>query len=366
MFLFCRLFKHEKFRAGIQLPVVFVLLFLAVNAWSQESKSDNVKELYDTSILKAEKAWKSKVDRLLSYSGVMTVSMQMNGSSPNSETAPVLAKTRGEWSVVFPDIVFDNEALSGDDEIGTQVAFGCNKKYLFGLEKNAPSDQWTIDRVEPALKRINSDGIWDFLTNSSNSDEQLADLYRLLSRTVLSEFILPDNETSIVALTSSPLCEANRFETLDGGALRMYFTVKEAENDGGNAEGVKTRSFPFRSGSIDFASDDWRVLAATLSYGKWEESMQCDYNLDGEIPTLVSKKIKTTYGDGKFTEDEFTYNMSKKSFDSTRFTLTHYGLPEPEFGTTGVSWIRWILLAVGLFAIGWGVWRFYRERLTSQ
>ena len=146
----------------------------------------------------------------------------------------------------------------------------------------------------------------------------------------------------------------------------MYFTVKEVESDGEKKADVKTSSFPFRSGSIDFASNDWRVIAATLSYGKWEESMQCDYNLDGEIPTLVSKKIKTTYGDGKFTEDEFTYNMSKKSFDSTRFTLTHYGLPEPEFGTTGVSWIRWILLAVGLFAIGWGVWRFYRERLTSQ
>lgn len=365
MFQFCSLFKLKRLWAGLWTPVFFLFLSQAC-VLAQDSKLEDAKDFYNKSILKAETAWKSKVEKLVRYSGSMTVSMQMNGSNPNSEKTPVYSKIRGEWLTNFPNIVFDSEVVQSENaEAEPQVAFGCNKKYLFVLEKQSTADQWTINKVESWSKRIKSGDLWSFLLNPSDAQGLHMELCSLYSKTFLSEFILPDDTTSIMSLTSSPLCEVNQCEMLDSGALRMHFTINKTENSSENAADVKKNSFPFQSGSIDFMPDDWRVIAATLSYGKWEESMQCEYDIENEIPTLASRKVKTTYGDGTFTEDETKYSFSKKTTDPTRFTLSHYGLPEPDFGTTGINWIRWIFLGVGLFAIGWGVWRLSRKRSNS-
>ena len=49
-------------------------------------------------------------------------------------------------------------------------------------------------------------------------------------------------------------------------------------------------------------------------------------------------------------------------FPTTRFTLSHYGLPEPDFGERRTNRIRYIIMAVGLLLIGIGAWRLIQKR----
>jgi hypothetical protein len=60
----------------------------------------------------------------------------------------------------------------------------------------------------------------------------------------------------------------------------------------------------------------------------------------------------------------FFENISKlKTKDSSRFTLSHYGLPEPDFdGSRRVRPLRYVFIIMGLLLISIALWKMYRKR----
>ncbi|MBQ2556750.1 MAG: hypothetical protein II561_09370, partial [Thermoguttaceae bacterium] len=60
------------------------------------------------------------------------------------------------------------------------------------------------------------------------------------------------------------------------------------------------------------------------------------------------------------------YNISPKTeTSSSYYTLSSYGFPEPDFGSSKVGLARLIMTAVGALAILLGLWNFYRRRSSG-
>ncbi len=51
---------------------------------------------------------------------------------------------------------------------------------------------------------------------------------------------------------------------------------------------------------------------------------------------------------------------------TTTFTLSHFGLPEPDFGERRVSRFRYILMAVGGLLIVIALWKMYNKRKVQK
>jgi hypothetical protein len=76
-----------------------------------------------------------------------------------------------------------------------------------------------------------------------------------------------------------------------------------------------------------------------------------------EYILLRGEKVSPIKWISKF--EEFT---SSHKFDKLHFTLSHYGLPEPDFGERRTNRVRYIIMGLGLLMMIIGAWRMIRER----
>jgi hypothetical protein len=61
----------------------------------------------------------------------------------------------------------------------------------------------------------------------------------------------------------------------------------------------------------------------------------------------------------------YVANITDISFDSinkVEFTLSHYGLPEPDFGERRTNRVRYIVIGIGILMMIIGAWRMIQER----
>ena len=335
--------------------LVLVLLFVATPAvLAQDPANTSFKS-------DVEKAWKERIQRLSAYSsGSMTWAKQKKALMPDSQEEPAYMVASFEWKYKFPLLLAEGSSQGGEIP-AAHIVEGCNQMYSFELEKRTESDEWAIQNVEPVLKKAKRPDLWEELLKNPPGNDLHSTFLR---RSLFSEFILPDDRTSVVSLIMSPLCVVESFETLENGNVRMRFTIAGFEEKDENSQDAPAE-FNFPAGSVDFTPNDWRVSAATLAHGSWEQSMVCEYKTDGDIPILVSKKVKRTLSIGAVTEDVLTFDLSNEKLDPAQVTLSYYGLPEPEF-VSETNRIRLVLIALGALMIGFAVWRFSRRRSAEQ
>lgn len=341
-----------------------VLFFVSSFVWAQEPEDAEARALYDNFIAKAESIWQDRTERLLRYSGVCRCTVPTDPSNPT--TSP-RRDCRMIWDADLPNVVFE-----GDDTIvpegspALSFIMGRNKKYAFQLQKEGvleedPSKgEWKLDFAEGFEAQTTRADVWDRAMGKRADYETFLDFYMT---TFLNEFVLPDSLTTVMRLLLSPECIVEKCAKLENGALRIYFKI-EADEEEAVAPGTKVVAdgrFFFKSGTVDLMPDDGRVLASTLSYGGYEEEMQCEYESDGAFPLLTSKKTIKKHSDGKTEENVFTFERSIKSFKSKRFTVAHYGLPEPDMGTAPADRSRLIVMVVGLILVAFGAARVYRR-----
>ena len=239
------------------------------------------------------------------------------------------------------------------------------------MNKKTLSDEWSIERLEPVAKRAKHDDLWKFMTSKAflprGNPESFFEMY---ASAVLSEFLLPQG-VPIMSLMTSPMCVVDKYEKIENGNLRIHFTI----DDSVEKDLSEPLPFSFRSGRIDLTPNDWRVVAVSVFSpdGTYERSFQYEYKTDGETPFLSSIKHEQKKHKSKhkptdvsyYREDSYTFEQSQETTDPTRYTLSYYGLPEPEF-VSETNRIRLVLIALGALLIGFAVWRFSRRRSAEQ
>ena len=358
--------SSPRFTTNLTL-LVLVLLFAAAPAVLAQDPADvSSQELYDSFKANAEKTWKNRMKQLDCCSFTATSLYQLKahkiGSNDSSDYNPDdYSFVHGEIACDFPRLIGHTVGNEGKaDEFHTD--WGYKENYTFILNKKTLSDEWSIERLEPVVKRAKHNDLWKFMTSKAflprGNPESFFEMY---ASAVLGEFLLPQG-VPIMSLMTSPMCVVDKYEKIENGNLRIHFTIDDSV--------VKDLSeplpFSFRSGRIDLTPNDWRVVTVSVFSpdGTYEESIQNEYKADGETPFLSSSKHKSI-GATIYSEDSFTCEQSQETTDPTRYTLSYYGLPEPEF-VSETNRIRLVLIALGALMIGFAVWRFSRRRSAEQ
>lgn len=102
--------------------------------------------------------------------------------------------------------------------------------------------------------------------------------------------------------------------------------------------------------------------------GKFTEHLiwDVDYNFSKEEVPVPTYSKYTSDGNGlKFTEVKHLDLHRTNKIDSSRFTLSHYGLPEPDFKDYQLTWFRLVLVFLGCVLIFYSVFSICCKRWTG-
>jgi hypothetical protein len=81
------------------------------------------------------------------------------------------------------------------------------------------------------------------------------------------------------------------------------------------------------------------------------------------VPMLVTYTAVRELPNGSTFREVHSFEKLKKcTADTSRFTLSHYGLPEPDFGESRANRIRYVIMSLGVLLIVIGLWRMYKKR----
>jgi len=323
--------------------------------------AENAEHLYNDFKSNAERVWKQRINEVIRSSVDATISKQTELSLPNSMVAARKDVTQVAWRFDFPRLIVKNHTSEKIDTNDQDLVFCLNEEYFFVLGKTASSETWEVKTLEPVSREPTFNGVWSFLTKSGMANGGLPVYYYQALQMPLSEFIMPDG-SFFLSLTSSPSFVVNRLESTAEGYLRMFFSVVNP------LRGTAGSPFEFQGGEVVLIPRGWLIHSLRLSYGKWEQLMQCQYEIiEGrEFPVLVSKSVKTTLGDGKFYEDTYSYSLLAEMMDPAMFTLSYYGLPEPDFGERRVGWFRIATMIIGVSLIAFALWQMHLKRRKDR
>jgi hypothetical protein len=131
----------------------------------------------------------------------------------------------------------------------------------------------------------------------------------------------------------------------------------------------------FSDGILVFRPDKyWMIENAVLTLidctGEVSEPVQltitCKFSEESNllIPFISEHNILLSFvkTNDKIRSAYKTININAVNLERSRFTLSHYGLPEPDFGERRTNRIRYIIMGLGLLLIGWGLWRLIQKQ----
>jgi hypothetical protein len=135
---------------------------------------------------------------------------------------------------------------------------------------------------------------------------------------------------------------------------------------------INNKDALIRKGEIFLLPDRYWLIKKASLMGK--ESSASETLLPAEvsnvyediegIPLLVRQQIKIEGSNGeKCTIETFRNNLKKTSVPFSYFTLSHYGIPEPDFDNSRrTNRVRYILIGLGAIMIGIALWRIIQKR----
>ena len=243
-----------------------------------------------------------------------------------------------------------------------QRIIGANKKYLFELSRGRYDDDseksksWTIVNIIPQ---------WESIPLAPRLDPVARPLF------FAGGIEITDYWTSL------DLCSSKCFQALN---------FQEITSDEG--EEIVKISFKINEPVDDYLSKDVIPYKGYLSYYPNRNWLLKEANIfvRGATPDTPSGRVDVTYDFLK--RDDNVYYVSKTTanyvidgndlpvktvertfsvkhlpnLDNSRFTLSHYGLPEPDFGEARPNRIRYIMMVFGGFLVAIAVWQMVQKR----
>ncbi len=134
---------------------------------------------------------------------------------------------------------------------------------------------------------------------------------------------------------------------------------------------------PLRSGEIFLLPDyGWVVKKARYEaiQPDGETRVHCDWNIDYDfslsdvaLPLVVTDSVNDpTQEPHSFTQKWFYEWKGPCTLDEKAFTLSHFGLSEPDFDESHPNRIRFILVVLGIFMILSATYRIYQKRKNKK
>ena len=268
---------------------------------------------------------------------------------------------KDETETSKPSTVYHNPpyhlSISQSDVLGT-VASGNNKRYSFRLSSK-DGKTWGDDQTELFLP--NSDGPLQFFKPGERGNGKILrelvswDTLHLAAALNLNFFIwFPSyvNEEDFQVLEVENLYED------DLHLVRVKYSYEPKEFD---------PNIHLRSGEVFLLPDyDWVIKRAAFKSMDVDQT-QADCQTEIEYNLAPGKLALPSVVTVKFDEDNFTmrwhYTWKEGcTFDKKMFTLSHFGLDEPDFGEGRVNRLRIIMSLLGALLIVSALYKIYQSR----
>jgi hypothetical protein len=197
-----------------------------------------------------------------------------------------------------------------------------------------------------------------------------------------------DSNQNLPYFFSSEWLTINEFKEIESDGnkrLQLSFELTMPDFPDGikNSPGFAQKSSKWKhyslKGNVVLTTDYFLVSEATfhqqfLFYTK-DVTLKIDYDLEtyrASLPkNFYRKEINCEYIEEK--EDRNIYEAIQQfdlretnPKDYKRFTLSHYGLPEPDFGEQRPNRVRYTLMVIGILMIVIALWQMYQKRKEQK
>ena len=235
---------------------------------------------------------------------------------------------------------------------GIRVA-GYNAKYSFNISGNAVSKDWRIDSVVKNKERFS-------LQNNLLRKDNDGPPYQARFREMILPFVVCGHFT-LLDVVNNDNTLLNSIEELSDGSVRFSFSMKDISES--NPETLLL----FSEGQVTLTPHYMVKESEIVIEPGYTQSITNEYSgaADREI---LTRHTEISRNDGK---DVLKYDLridvqSPVKVPRNRFYLSHYGLPEPDFGEKDYTLFRIFLFVFGLAFISFGLYQIYRKRSRSS
>ena len=235
-----------------------------------------------------------------------------------------------------------------DDGREQVICFG--KEYSFEINKEK-NESWRVEYITPRSKvdRLS------FPTGYENSHRQSNDSATNITRYVGAGTLLYGSTflPTLFSLSEFQITNAEKF--FQNGEEKISFTFVFLP-----PEEKYPLLFRIEKGNVILDSTTLLIDEAEMLINNWgNRSTKYTYETTSPIPFL--KTLEKIVSENITEKYDFQY-FDANDINESCFTLSHYGLPEPDFGDRKTNRIRYIIMAVGLLMIGVGAWRMIQKR----
>jgi hypothetical protein len=294
-------------------------------------------------------SWKQYI-RNLSKSNVILI-------SKNLQNGEVVGEVKSNYYLLYPCNV---KEYSAD---GKDIVRCAGTNYSFLLEKNVDSRDWQLTDI--MFFDDNKPTLFDW-ENSLDGELTDSNLLKRNFRYVQNEIaqgILIWGGTYLPSIVKLPEFKIKNIYLESIGGIDKVHIDYEFE-----PVPEKYETFSVRSGTLILHQKSWLIESGKfdleLSGVRLHYTVQYVYEYnDFEMPTLIKRVLSNSY---KNIDYSSIFELNIKPDDPilpSRFTLSHYGLPEPDFDNSRrTNRVRYILMGLGAILIGIALWRMIQKR----
>lgn len=255
------------------------------------------------------------------------------------------------------------------------------RTYFFRLERETANDAWVIERLN---KRPNSKRLQDwtfprhFHTDFNDAGDPVGySIFNTLGVGLFASRSLPN----LPDIFQSEFFRVNKIEFLEVEGKKQVFldfdyTYPDLPEDIQGADELKNHPDwkPFSlQGQVWLETDYYLIVKGKFHTvflsEEHQTTVECDYDCNTYKIPLPKKYRRVSQYDFKddqikgTLETNIEYDLRETNpKDAKRFTLSAFGLPEPDFGGRRMSLLRIVLMVVGAILIATGAWQMYQKR----
>jgi len=267
-----------------------------------------------------------------------------------------------EFICDYPNVYYNSKPNNGDYVIHLES----NKKYSFSLRDPKENGPMLIDDCA-LLGVIPEKSVWSFPANNRSVNRNSS--VNLIAEALAQGLLLSHKWLPVLVECPDFVLESFEESIQDGTReVRIKFS--------NNPKGVDDAAIlmNIRQGEVTLLPDHyWLIKEGTCFF--WAEEDPYTVNWKNEydftsfaVPVLRKRSLESFYVDGrpKLRRDNvYDYQLFENS-SRKNFTLSDYGLPEPDFGERRVNRVRYTLMIVGSLMIVIALWQMYQKRKENK
>jgi hypothetical protein len=323
--------------------ILYSILFIGMSNLWIIAQENNYKE----PISQFQIVWKKYLHTLKQIQCDVTIENYKGNVLENSNTS--------HFDCDYPQFVTTNKA---------NTSIRCyNEQYFFSLKRDKSNENWIVEQTDTTSVSSTLDD-WNFLPTNVNISNAMNGPNLIASITTIGIRLHP--------LWLPSLCNDPTFEIQDiisgkeDNGLKTT-TIKFNINEG------KTIDNMGHNGEVTLLNDHYYLIKnAKFSYifdsrkkifGTAEITNEYDFDTSFHVPVIV--KQTTIFREGiDIYKKVMIFNNYEPATEKNqkRFTLSHYGLPEPGFGEHRTNRIRYLIIGIGILMMAIGAYRMIQKR----